>query len=565
MNVIQLTSAMAGWSPSSKGVHTHARDRPRDRAARDRLRAGCAEPHVRALGLARVRATRRGGRAVAPRRGTAHLDGRDRRSRTTASGSRTTTRASAASSRRRTAPAASTTRSIPARTSTTPASAVSSRRRPPAPTPRASPPSSNPSPEFESSGDEFVLIPDGASPSSDVVRADWNPDTGLFEFRDIIAMNADTGEDRPRPVAVSAAPDGNAYVVFQRSGTIQRIVDPESPTRRSTSSPPRRTAAARAPSPRRTAPAARCRRRASSSPRRPACARSIGTATDPAAPRTTVDSGFDLPGAQLVSALTYEIVDAAAGTGDLYAGTADSLPAAEGDANADRVFRWQSSGLPTQVADGLSTVGGFGPRHGGGLLVLDDPAIVTPGDPVGTGRMFSVGAAWARIKNDQDRRHGRLRDGPRSPSPARRAPVLGRRGRPAGTARPRSRPTRWTTATTRSPSAPPHPMEEIRRFTVDTTAPKTAPMIVSPAEKVRSRPARPYFSSTRPTASGRGPTSARSRASATPRRRASSSRVRRAARGRRPRQRRVHDGRPRAGRCGQPRGARRQLPGLGRR
>ena len=88
----------------------------------------------------------------------------------------------------------------------------------------------DPSPEFESSGDEFVLIPDGASPSSDVVRADWNPDTGLFEFRDIIAMNADTGEDRPRPVAVSAAPDGNAYVVFQRSGTIQRIVDPESPT-----------------------------------------------------------------------------------------------------------------------------------------------------------------------------------------------------------------------------------------------------------------------------------------------------------------------------------------------
>ena len=202
----------------------------------------------------------------------------------------------------------------------------------------------DPSPEFESSGDEFVLIPDGASPSSDVVRADWNPDTGLFEFRDIIAMNADTGEDRPRPVAVSAAPDGNAYVVFQRSGTIQRIVDPESPT------PTVDLVATTSDGRGASAVAATYGPGGPLSPPRIVVAETtglrevVGTATEPAAPRTTVDSGFDLPGAQVVSALTYEIVDAAAGTGDLYAGTADSLPAAEGDANADRVFRWQSSG-----------------------------------------------------------------------------------------------------------------------------------------------------------------------------------------------------------------------------
>ena len=41
----------------------------------------------------------------------------------------------------------------------------------------------------------------GASPSMDVWRARWNPDTGLFEADpgDVIAMSADTAEDRPRP------------------------------------------------------------------------------------------------------------------------------------------------------------------------------------------------------------------------------------------------------------------------------------------------------------------------------------------------------------------------------
>ncbi len=132
----------------------------------------------------------------------------------------------------------------------------------------------DPSPEFKSSGDEFVLIPDGASPSADVVRADWNPDAGLFEFRDIITMDADAGEDRPRPVAVSAAPDGSAYSSFSARARSSGSSTPSRRVRGSTSSPPPRTAAARVPSPRRTARAARSRRRASRSPRRPACARS---------------------------------------------------------------------------------------------------------------------------------------------------------------------------------------------------------------------------------------------------------------------------------------------------
>ena len=349
----------------------------------------------------------------------------------------------------------------------------------------------DPSPEFESSGDEFVLIPDGAAPSSDVVRADWNPDTGLFEFRDIITMNADTGEDRPRPVAVSAAPDGNAYVVFQRSGTIQRIVDPESPT------PTVDLVAGTSDGRGASAVAATYGPGGPLSPPRIVVAETtglrevVGTATDPAAPRTTVDSDFDLPAAQVVSALTYEILDQAAGTGDLYAGTADSLPAAEGDPNADRILRWQRAGQPTEVANGLSTVGGFGPRFKGGLLVLDDPAIITPGEPVGTGRMFSVGATWARITAGPT---GATND----PTPtftltgegARQCSVDGGGAQDCATS--------FTTDEladgehTFAVRANGVPVSEIRRFKVDTVAPKTAPTIVSPAEKAFTS-ARPYF------------------------------------------------------------------------
>jgi hypothetical protein len=349
----------------------------------------------------------------------------------------------------------------------------------------------DPSPEFASSGDEFVLIPDGASPSADVVRADWNPDTGLFEFRDVITMDADLGEDRPRPVAVSVAPDGNAYVVFQRSGTIQRIVDPESPN------PTVDLVAATSDGRGAAAVAATYGAGGPLSPPRIVVAETtglrevVGTATSPGAPRTTVDSGFDLPGTQVVSALTYEILDATAGTGDLFAGTADSLPAAEGDANADRVLRWTGAGQPTQVADGLSTVGGFGPRHHGGLLVVDDPAIVTPGEPVGTGRMFSVGDTWARITGGPN--------GPtRNTTPTFTLAGEGARQCSVDGGGAQACTTSFTTDAldegdhTFSVRASGVPVAEIRRFTIDTTAPKTAPTIVSPAEKTFTS-ARPYF------------------------------------------------------------------------
>jgi hypothetical protein len=352
----------------------------------------------------------------------------------------------------------------------------------------------DPSPEFRSSGDEFVLIPDGASPSSDVVRADWNPDTGLFEFRDIITMDADAGEDRPRPVAVSAAPDGNAYVVFQRSGTVQRIVDPESPSPRvelvAVTSDGRGAAAV----------AATYGTGGPLSPPRIVVAETtglrevVGTATDPAAPRTTTDSVFDLPGGAtppVVGALTYEVRNPAAGTGDLFAGTADSLPAAEGDPNADRVLRWQASGQPSVVATGLSSVGGFGPRHEGGLLVLDDPAIVTAGEPIGLGRMWSVGDAWARITggpegatSDTTPTFAIAGEGPH------RCSVDGGDPQACGAS--------FTTAAlgdgshTFAVRADGVSVSEVRRFKIDTAAPTAQPTVVSPANDTFTSP-RPYY------------------------------------------------------------------------
>ena len=355
-----------------------------------------------------------------------------------------------------------------------------------------------------------MLIPDGASPSSDVVRADWNPDTGLFEFRDIITMDADTGEDRPRPVAVSAAPDGNAYVVFQRSGTIQRIVDPESPTPTvdlvaTTSDGRGASAVAATYGPRRPAVAAAHRRRRDDRP-----ARGRRHRDRPGRAATTVDSGFDLPGAQVVSALTYEILDAAAGTGDLLRRHGRLASRRRGRRERrPRVPLARRSGLPSQVADGLSTVGGFGPRHGGGLLVLDDPAIVMPGEPIGTGRMFSVGATWARITggptgatNDTTPTFTLTGEG------ARQCSVDGGSPQPCTAS--------FTTAElaegrhTFAVRAAGVPVSEIRRFEVDTTAPTAAPAVVSPAAGT-SRPRGRTSSSTRPPATTRAPTSARSR------------------------------------------------------
>ena len=211
-----------------------------------------------------------------------------------------------------------------------------------------------------------------------------------------------------------------------------------------------------------------------------------------------------------MSALAYEVLDANAGTGDLYAGTADSLPVGEGDPNADRVLRWTRAGQPSVVATGLSSVGGFGPRHQGGLLVLDDPALVLAGEPIGTGRMYSVAPTWARITGGPD-------GATRATTPTFILTGEGDRECSVDGGAPQTCGGSFTTDTlaegphTVAVRANGAPASEIRRFRVDTTAPTAAPKIVSPATGTFTS-ARPYFEFDRAPATRRGHTSARSRA-----------------------------------------------------
>ena len=259
----------------------------------------------------------------------------------------------------------------------------------------------DPSPEFPGSGDEVVLIPDGASFSNVVWRAQWNPDSQLFETRDQIVMDADPqAPERGRPVAVAVASNGDAYVTFQRSSSIQRIVDAagDSPsvdligrTSEDVGAPavaavygplgpygPPTVVVAEPDLGLRTLP---------------------GTPTDPANPRiTAATTDYRVPTADAASigALAYRVIDPLAGTGTLFVGTANATT--PGIA-IDRVLRFDTpDAVPALEANQFSTVGGLGVRHDtGALLVLDDPTIVTPGEPLGTGRLFQVGQPYARF------------------------------------------------------------------------------------------------------------------------------------------------------------------------
>jgi hypothetical protein len=275
----------------------------------------------------------------------------------------------------------------------------------PGPDAAGQPAFTDPTPELPGSGDELALVPDGASPSMAVWRAHWNPQTRLFEAdpeTDVISMNADTGEDRPRPTAVSIAPDGNAYVVFQRSSSIQRIVAPDSTTPRvelvGFTSDAVGTAAIAA----------------GYGPLGPIGPPTVyvgesggvrqisGVRGD--ASTTTSESPFGASG--LISTLAYQVTDPIGGQGTLFAGTADAvepvvLP------GPDRILRLQADAAPAVVATGFSTVGGMAIRpDDGALFVFDDPALVTAGEPLGRGRGFVIGEPFSQILSGPSRPEG---------------------------------------------------------------------------------------------------------------------------------------------------------------
>jgi Bacterial Ig-like domain len=208
----------------------------------------------------------------------------------------------------------------------------------------------------------------------------------------------------------------------------------------------------------------------------------------------TRPSSLSVPGA--VSALIYDRE-----RHWLYAGTADEGSTVAG---ADAVHRIDTDqgGTDTRLdlADDLTMVGGFGLRSGGLLMVLDDPALVDPAEPLGMGRMFQIGLPVAHVTegpaaytNDTTPTFQVSGDG-----------ALECALRPAG------QPAVWAPCpeggsltpevaldegshvlSVRSVDGGVAGLAEARRFTVDTTAP-ARPSVVRPAEGASTR-ANPWF------------------------------------------------------------------------
>lgn len=241
----------------------------------------------------------------------------------------------------------------------------------------------DPSPEFAGSGDELAFIPDGASPSSEVVRARWNPHTGLFEYQDTVTMQGARG----RPVSASLGPDESVYVSFQRETTIQRITDAASDTpaaevigRTSDARGAAAVAAGRDAEGRLAVYVAESV--AGLRVLRPA----LGTR-----PVTEAVSGFDVPAAT-ISALSYDLERDL-----LWAGTADS--ATTNEPRQDELIRVdvREGAVDAEHATGYTMVGGVAAKADGKVLVVDDPALIDPAEPLGTGRLFHVGLPAAHV------------------------------------------------------------------------------------------------------------------------------------------------------------------------
>ena len=248
----------------------------------------------------------------------------------------------------------------------------------------------DPTPANIGNGDEVALIPDGARPSSDIVRAKWNPDSELFELMDIVTMIGDGGNDpgvRSRPTATAAGPDGEVYVVFQDSGTVERIANAAgaNPT----------VAIVGRPANGRRAETVAAGRDADGSTRVFIAEDGGLTSLEPRVnqPPTAAPVAF-AANAGTISALKYDL-----DRDHLWVGTANGLTQA--DEGIDQIHRFSPrvpGGNPQLgYARGFSMVGGLGLRPDGVVYVVDDPALLDPAEPLGTGRMFQVGLPSAKI------------------------------------------------------------------------------------------------------------------------------------------------------------------------
>jgi hypothetical protein len=269
----------------------------------------------------------------------------------------------------------------------------------------------DPSPEFPNSGDEVVFIPDRAAPSAEVYRAHWNPDSEKFELdleahpEDAIAMNADPARpDRSRPFWSSIGPDNNVYVVFQASGTVQRIINAASdqPTAQLVGTTSDGDGAASV---------------AVGYDASNALTAYVAEATgitqlrnlSAAVPTVTAASPtqFAVPGGP-PAAIAYDRFN---GHRTLYAGVANA--ALLTDQGIDSVYSFDTSAAQASaqlVADGFTSVSGLSVRPDSTLFVMDEPAIIIPGEPIGVGHMYEIGRPVARIVGGPSNLAGRPAD-----------------------------------------------------------------------------------------------------------------------------------------------------------
>lgn len=241
----------------------------------------------------------------------------------------------------------------------------------------------DPSPEFPNSGDELALIPDSSAPSSDVVRAQWNPDTARFEFKDTITLPG----ARIRPTSASVGPDGALYVAAIRTPDVFRVTNPDVGDAASAVI----QVVARASDVRGPASVAAGYDELGALTLYMAEATGIREAHPNALLPPTASPSFGT-GADTIGALGYDL-----GRHLLYAGTANA--AAPGDEGVDRLrrFNTDTGAAEPAVADGFTGVGGVSLGLNGEVFVVDDAGILDPAGPEGLGLMFHVGRPVGRI------------------------------------------------------------------------------------------------------------------------------------------------------------------------
>ncbi|SEI53092.1 Repeat domain-containing protein [Arthrobacter sp. yr096] len=339
----------------------------------------------------------------------------------------------------------------------------------------------DPTPANHGDGDEIAFIPDAAVGSSDVVRALWNPDGGVFEYHG--ALTIFDGDLRPN--AVSDGPDGNIYLSFANARSIVKMVDPTAlhPSIESIASVN------------------------SSSLSLAATHRNSAGNVVVYVAETSGLTVFTAPDdgvlTNFVPAPLYNVGKPTAIYYDwqsplvLYTGTGGGTTTA--DAGKDTISRIDLSTdtVDNQWALGFSKIGGLAMRDGK-VLVMEDPGQLDPAKPAERGRMLTLGGVVPSIVSGPTAANGTQAANPAFTNDS--TPTFAVASTPPGGAlecslQLSSATPVWqvcsggtftpTTALanggyTFSVRAAPSGLPVSRAFTIDTTAP-TTPVITSPA------------------------------------------------------------------------------------